>query len=132
MSNYKIQNLPLIKLTDLLRRRKTTLKKFLQNMGIVTYTTLEQKCKKMGVSPPTEDLFKEALGSVVSSPQEGILVLDPPLLTKESGQKVPVDSFADALLPVDEEIVDEQSEEPEVPKRRRKKKSLLNIESEES
>lgn len=130
MSNYKIQNLPLIKLTDLLRRRKTTLKKFLQNMGIVTYSTLEQKCKKMGVSPPAEDDFKEALGVVVSSPQEGILVLDPPLLTKESGEKVPVDSFADKQVE-HENPSSEESTEQSVPLRKKKKKKSQNIDEEE-
>jgi len=106
MSKYRIQNLPLIKLTDLLKKRKSNLKMFLKNMGIATYTTLEQKCKKMGVSPPSEKDFKDALGEKISSPQEGIVVLDPPLLVKETGEKVHVDEFL-GLKDLSENVLEE-------------------------
>jgi hypothetical protein len=94
MSKFKIKKLPSIRLADLLRKRKTNLKKFLSSSGIVAYVTLIQKCEKMGVSPPTEEEFKAAVGPVASSPQEGVVVLDPPSLVKDStGEKIAVDSF---------------------------------------
>ena len=93
MSNYRIKGLPPIKLQDLLRKRRTSLKDFVKNTGIVSYTTLLQKCQKMGVSAPDETEFVKALGKIVSSPQEGVVVLDPPLLVKDTGKKVTVDEF---------------------------------------
>lgn len=93
MANYTVRGLPAIKLTDLLKKKRTNLKDFLKNSGIATYVTLQQKCSKMGVSPPDEEDFKKALGTVVSSPQEGLVVLEPPSLTNDAGQKISVDSF---------------------------------------
>jgi len=93
MSKFKVKKLPPIRLVDLLRKRKTNLKQFLSSSGIVAYVTLLQKCEKMGVSPPNEEEFKNASGPIVSSPQEGVVVLDPPTLLSDSGQKVEVDSF---------------------------------------
>jgi hypothetical protein len=93
MSKFRIKKLPPIRLVDLLRKRKTNLKQFLSSSGIVTYTTLLQKCDKMGVSPPTEQEFKSAAGPAVSSPQEGVVVLDPPQLVLDSGKKIDVDTF---------------------------------------
>ncbi len=51
-------------------------------------------CSNMGVAPPDEDLFKKSIGENYSSPQEGVVVLDPPQLVKDSGEKIQVDSFA--------------------------------------
>lgn len=95
MSRYKIKGLPPIRLVDLLRKRKITLQKFVKDSGVVTYQTLVQKCEKMGVSVPSELEFKEACGGTFSSPQEGFIVLDPPELIKESGEKIKVDSFVE-------------------------------------
>lgn len=92
MANFKVKRLPPIKLVDLLKKRKTTLKNFLDVYGIVAYPTLCIKCDSMGVSPPSEEDFKKCLGKTASSPQEGVLVLDPPTLTKElTGEKISVD-----------------------------------------
>lgn len=91
MSSYRVKGLPPIKLENLLKKRRTTLKKFLKDTGIVTYATLLQKAESMGVAPPSEDVFKEAVGDIVSSPQEGVVVLEPPRLLKESGQSVDID-----------------------------------------
>jgi len=89
---FKIKGLPPIKLENILRKKKTTLKSFLSSSGIFSYQTLLQKCEKMGVSPPSEKEFREAVGDVaVSSPQEGIIVLDSPALLKETGEKLDVD-----------------------------------------
>jgi hypothetical protein len=110
MSRFKIKNLPPIRLVDLLRKRKTNLKNFLSTSGIVAYSTLLQKCEKMGVSPPTEEEFKEALGNPVSSPQEGVVVLDPPQLVKDlTGEKIEVDNLATEKL-VNVELASKKNE----------------------
>lgn len=100
MSKFKIKGLPPIRLVDLLRKKKTDLKQFLSNSGIAAYATLLQKCEKMGVSPPTEEEFKEAIGgSVISSPQEGVVVLDPPDLLTETGDTTAVDEVKSVAGP---------------------------------
>lgn len=91
MSKFKVKKLPPIKLIDLLKKRKTNLKQFLSSTGITTYVTLEQKCGSLGVSPPNLEEFQEAVGTVVSSPQEGVVVLDPPSLLKETGEKIQIE-----------------------------------------
>ncbi len=96
MANFKIKKLPPIRLVDLLKKRKITLKQFFDSYGIVAYSTLVTKCNSMGVSPPPEEEFKHAINSAASSPQEGIIVLDSPSLTKEStGEKISVDELRD-------------------------------------
>ena len=123
MANFKIKNLPPIRLVDLLKKRKTNLKNFLSSSGIVAYQTLLQKCEKMGVSPPPEEEFKIAVGPAVSSPQEGLIVLDPPSLLKDStGEKIDVDTPSTLL----KETSPFNDEEKEVKK---KEKSLKIDES---
>lgn len=139
MSRFKVKKLPPIRLEDLLKKRRTNLKQFLSSYGIVSYSTLLHKCETMGVSPPSESLFKEILGPAAdaSSPQEGVVVLDPPKLLKElTGEKILVDESADfhpveiQVLTVDQEaeIVDEQKslEETKIFSKRKKEKSTLN------
>lgn len=89
MGNYVVRNLPQIKLTDLLRKRKTTLSKYIASYGIFTYPALEERCRKIGVSPPPEQEFAKVVATNVSAPQEGIVVIEPPLvgLTLESSGK---------------------------------------------
>lgn len=101
MSKFKIKGLPPIKLTDILKKKKTNLKSFLSSFGITAYPTLLQKCEKMGVSPPDEDEFKEAVGASVSSPQEGIIVLDPPTVLKETGERIEIEEPSAPEVPVD-------------------------------
>jgi hypothetical protein len=94
MSRFKIKKLPPIRLVDLLKKRRKNLKSFLSSYGIVSYSTLVQKCSSMGVSAPSEEEFKNTLGTAAeaSSPQEGVVVLDPPALIKElTGEKISVD-----------------------------------------
>lgn len=111
MSNYTIRGLPPIKLLDLLKKRRSNLKDFLRNSGIVSYNTLISMCNNMGVAPPDEQTFKLAVGDNFSSPQEGVIVLDPPALVKDSGEKIEVDSFTShEQIPVQ---VDQQKEEAE-------------------
>jgi len=108
MSRFKIKKLPPIRLVDLLKKRRTNLKNFLSSYGVVSYSTLLQKCSNMGVSAPSEKEFKEVLGvaAEASSPQEGIVVLDPPTLLKElTGEKIGVDDVLDFQQQLPEVIV---------------------------
>lgn len=123
MSNYVVRGLPPIKLLDLLRKRKTKLKDFLKNSGIVSYSTLTAKCASMGVAPPSEEFFKKEFGDdAVSSPQEGIIVLDSPPLVKENGEKIQVDTF------VHHENLEKQVEESVDDKNTTQTSTLNNIE----
>lgn len=69
-------------LVDLLRRKRKNLKTYLSEAGIVTYERLVRSCTSIGVVPPSEGEFMNALGNpstpMVSSPTDGILVLEPP------------------------------------------------------
>lgn len=69
-------------LTDLLRRKRKDLKTYLKETGIVTYERLVRSCTSIGVVPPSEEEFRNVLGNPttpqVSSPTDGILVLEPP------------------------------------------------------
>ena len=61
----------------------------------MTYELLVSRCESMGVSPPSEEEFLSATGSqkmpTVSSPTEGLVVLDPPrVLSEVSGKEMDV------------------------------------------
>lgn len=96
-----------LSLGDLLRRRRSNLKKFLTESGIVTYELLTSRCDSMGVVPPSEQEFNDAKGNPVmhnvSSPTEGVVVLEPPRMlvppedaeeySKESSQEQIQDNY---------------------------------------
>lgn len=74
-------------LTDLLRRKKITLEKYLKETGIVTYELLVSRCESSGLVPPSHDEFISSRGEnsvtpSVSSPTEGVVVLEPPPVLK--------------------------------------------------
>ena len=75
------KSLSRVALTDLLRRRRSSLQNFLEETGIVTYELLIERCASIGVIPPTEEDFRKVRGNPVlhnlSSPTEGIVVLNP-------------------------------------------------------
>jgi hypothetical protein len=75
------KSLSKVSLVDLLRRKRTTLSKFLSETGIVTYELLVNRCNSIGVLPPSEDQFMKVKGNPIthefSSPTEGIIVLNP-------------------------------------------------------
>jgi hypothetical protein len=84
------RSLSKISLLDTLKRRRTNLKKYLSDAGIVTYELLVKRCESMGLIPPTEEEFEKSSGTnsmKISSPSEGIVVLDPPRLTEEHSGK---------------------------------------------
>lgn len=73
-----------IKLSDLLRKRKMTLSKFINEFGLLSYESLCARCERIGVAPPSVDLYNKAKGDeIVSSPTDGIIVLDFPKIIKE-------------------------------------------------
>ena len=80
MGIIKLQNLPRLKLADLLKRRRMTLKQFMQEFVITTYEGLSIRCNRMGVSAPSEADFLSATAgeTVVTNQAEGVVVLEPP------------------------------------------------------
>ena len=77
MGIVKLKNLPGLRLTDLLRRKKTTLTKFMNDFGISTYEGLKERCERIGVSTPSKEQFESVMPKHISSPTEGVLVLEP-------------------------------------------------------
>jgi hypothetical protein len=84
MKAVKYQKKSLIKLEDLLRRRKTTLKKFLGDRGITNYRMLEDACSRLGVITPSAESFSSCIPSYVSDPAAGVVVIEPLSVVSES------------------------------------------------
>jgi len=108
-----LKNTPKLKLIDLLRRRKMSLKTLCTEFGITTYEGLVIRCNRMGVAEVPEEEFNAAVGTLrVTSPTEGVVVLEPlppPEFDAEEFEEVVYDEFAP--LPT----------EPPQKKRRKKK-----------
>jgi hypothetical protein len=69
-----------VNLMDILRRRRKTLAKFLEETGIITYELLKSRCASMGVNPPSNEQWFDVVGRglpSISSPAEGLVVLEP-------------------------------------------------------
>jgi hypothetical protein len=88
-----------IRLIDLVRRRKSTLAQTFSDLGITTYEGCLNMCASMGVEPPDERDFDRALGrnrQPVNDPQEGVIVVDTPVIVSEStGNPIPQEPFED-------------------------------------
>ncbi len=89
-----LKNEPRLRLVDVLRRRRTTLKALVTELGLTTYSGLEIWCGRMGiVAPPEVDfnlIFSSAPEARVNSPREGVIVLEPPPVIAEStGRELP-------------------------------------------
>ena len=123
-------------LTDLLRRKRTNLVNYLTGNGIYSYELLASRCLSIGVIAPTEDQFLKArgTGSVcdISSPSEGIVVLQPNFSSNEELNKQ--DDHVDILnnnnySVVQQEVTEEEEEEittgQEITKQKRKKKIFV-------
>lgn len=98
MTKSTIKNLPALKLTDLIRRRRLSLKQFVDQFGITTYQALEDRSSRMGVVPPTLDEWNVVAPEAVNSPTEGVVVLEPPPVVKESSGKI-IDPDTNQVLP---------------------------------
>lgn len=83
MSNIRVKNVPRLKLGDLLRRRKMSLKTFMDEFGVTTYEALTFRCKRLGVQEPEESEFNALNMPLVSDPSEGVIVLSAPLEASE-------------------------------------------------
>ena len=94
---YEPKHQPRLKLSDLVRRRKTTLKQMITDRGLTTYAALAHWCARIGVLPPTEKEFNDVMPPPVTSIQEGIVVLEAPAFTEEqTGRDI------DPEAPIDE------------------------------
>ena len=109
------KSLSKINLTDLLRRKRSTLEKFLKETGIVTYDLLVKRCDSIGVVPPSEDFFLKVKGNPIthefSSPTEGIVVINP-IVSEDNTNALDVSVLIDASL-----------EESTTPSTRKRKKN---------
>ena len=84
MKATKYQQKSQIRLEDLLRRRKSTLKQFLDDRGITTYEGLDSTCKRLGVLTPNQSSFTECVDRYVSNPAAGVVVIPPAPVIEES------------------------------------------------
>lgn len=109
MKKLKVPN---IKLTTLLSRKKLDLASWSRDNGIFTYSSLVERCNRIGVEPPSEETFIAVLPiAPVSSPTDGIVVL--------SAAPVIIESTGEILL--SEEPVEVQPE-PIISKRSKRSK----------
>lgn len=79
-----------ITLEALLRRRRTSLARYMESTGIHTYEALLERCKSIGVNPPSRAAFSAAHPEFVSSPAEGVVVVPPmgPTISERTGEPV--------------------------------------------
>lgn len=113
MSRVNIKNLPQLRLADLLRRRKMTLNSFIEESGVQTYEALALKCERLGCVPPLREEWQALRPAIVSSPSDGVIVMDPvPALVEE--EEVPETDLT-------EKAGDEPEAERPKPRRRRGK-----------
>ena len=81
-----VKNMPRLELGNLLRRRKMSLKQFIDEHGITTYEGLAARCSRMGVVPPDVKAFNATLPPLpVNNPTEGVVVIEPMRIIAESG-----------------------------------------------
>lgn len=107
-----------ITLEDLLRRRRTSLARYLSGGGIDTYDALVRRCASLGVTAPSREAYEAAHPNWVTSPAEGVVVVPPPP-APPSPPPPPAGSkkkrAAEAQLPAEpaaEQPVPEGSDEP--------------------
>lgn len=102
-----VKNMPKLALADLLKRRKMSLKQYMDEFGITTFEGLATRCQRMGVTPPDESVFLKTnpVVPIVNNPSEGIVIVEPFPITASLGEaesSLPNDSFTwDALQPLD-------------------------------
>jgi hypothetical protein len=77
MSRIVVKNLPQIKLVDLLKKKRVSLKEFIHNGGIHSFEALKERCSRMGVQSPSSEEWEKSKQEVTTTPTEGIIVLEP-------------------------------------------------------
>jgi len=98
-------------------------------MGIVTYERLVAHCASMGVTPPSEEQFARLKGSQgnheVSSPTEGVVVLNPlPLTPEEEAEAKVADQESD---PSAEVAAIQESAEAETTTRKKRQRKTADV-----
>ena len=88
MGIVRLKNLPKLSLALLLKRRKKSLKQFMDEFGITTYEELKSRCERIGVVEPSIEAFRQVNPAIVNSPTEGVLVLEAPPIVHEHTGKV--------------------------------------------
>lgn len=106
-----LKNQPRLKLTDVLRRRRSTLKKLLDEIGISTYGGLVNWCDRMGIACVSQAEFEAVVPPTlkVNAPQEGVIVLEAPKVVDEH-TGTPIDPEAPVLEPGVEVVTDAPGE----------------------
>jgi hypothetical protein len=104
---YHIKNVCHLTLLKLLKRRRTTLRKFLDEQNITNFESLKRKCINIGVEWPDEETFNKTQPKIVTNQSEGIIVIESPVIVQESSGKE------------EQELIEEQ------PKKYRKSRKTL-------
>ena len=100
--HVNIKNMPRLRLADLLRRRKMTLAQFVDESGIQAYGAMIDRCRALGVQPPTEQEYLVVVPVPVSVQQDGVVVVEAPPEPEEAQQELEFDPhFGTIDLPVD-------------------------------
>lgn len=112
MSRIKLKNTPRLRLADLLRRRKMTLLQFIEESGVQSYEGLVIRCQRIGVQPPVKDEYLALKPTVVSSQQDGVVVLEPPKVIDEpSGMEIDPDA---PIVPPGVKVITDESDGPAI------------------
>ncbi len=133
MSNVELKNQPKITLELVLKRRKSTLKNFINEAGVQNYSGLVELCRRLGVANVPEDVYnKEIKPQLVTSQQDGIVVIDvieSPVITNSNSSVIEKLRNApyDPELPTDDEI--QAVEEARNERKEAKNKKSNKIES---
>jgi hypothetical protein len=123
------KSLSKIALLDLLRRKKSSLQKYLAETGIVTYELLVARCESNGLVPPAESEFLKASGRTtvapcVSSPTEGVVVLEPPAIVKIISEQ---DGAVSSEMVLEEPEPEAEAEDTFDTKSYKKKKTKMQL-----
>jgi hypothetical protein len=74
--HVNLKNMPRMRLADLLRRRKMTLAQFVKESGIQAYGAMIDRCRALGVQPPSEEEYLVVVPVPVSVQQDGVVVIE--------------------------------------------------------
>jgi hypothetical protein len=96
---YHIKNVSCLTLNKLLKRRRMTLQKFLDEQNITCFESLRAKCINIGVEWPTEETFNKLKTPIVTNQNEGIIVIDPLIIVQESSGKEEQEETIEEILP---------------------------------
>ena len=124
MNNMKLNNMPKLQLSTLLKRRKMTLKMMLDELGITTYPALCNQCSRMGIVAPDEAEFNRVQPARnVNDPDEGVIIVEPMRVVAESsGRYIPEEELNQySLTDIDVYNSSSMPTEPSLKKRNRRK-----------